>query len=63
MEKAPATRLTATLPNLELQAAEFFGGLDPLPADHLHVVESFLVGVAVGGTTQLREFGDERFIF
>ena len=39
--------------------AEFLGGFDPLPDDHLHVVQSLLVSAAVGGTArQFRDFGD-----
>ena len=44
--------------------AELFGGLDPLPDDHLYAIESFLVGSAVGAAAwQFRDLGDERFIF
>ena len=45
-------------------SAELLGGVDPLPDNHLYVVQSLLVGAAVGGTArQLRDFGDERIIF
>ena len=45
-------------------SAEPLGGVDPLPDDHLHVVQGCLVGTAVRCTArQCRDFGDERFIF
>ena len=46
------------------QPATLLGAIDPLRDDRLYVVQSFLVGIPVGGTAwQLGDFGDECFVF